>query len=266
MDGEQAKPADVVVTKSTGAGLGGLGRGGLGLGDLGLRVISGVAMAAVAGLALWAGGYVWALLVALLAGGVLWEWSKLSSAIASGMMARTSWFFGGVVYVGIAAEMLLMLRMQAAQMVLLVVLPVLATDIGAYFAGRFIGGAKIAPAISPSKTWAGLAGGMIASALTCAAFLHFVLCWQAAAGPFNTCHSPAYHAMLVAVGCAGALVALVAQAGDFFESWMKRRAGVKDSGSLLPGHGGLFDRLDGLLAVCFVLGIVVAGSRLAGHG
>ncbi len=103
-----------------------------------------------------------------------------------------------------------------------------ATDIGAYFAGRAIGGPKIAPAISPNKTWAGLFGGMI-GALALGWALHI---WAGL---------PRELALF------GPVLAVLAQAGDFFESWMKRRAGVKDSGSILPGHGGALDRLDGAM-------------------
>jgi phosphatidate cytidylyltransferase len=104
-----------------------------------------------------------------------------------------------------------------------------ATDIGAYFAGRAIGGPKIAPQISPNKTWAGLFGGMLGALL-----LGWVLSRLA--------QLPIELALLSPV------LAVFAQAGDFFESWLKRRAGVKDSGTLLPGHGGLLDRLDGAVS------------------
>lgn len=104
-----------------------------------------------------------------------------------------------------------------------------ATDIGAYFSGRAIGGPKIAPLISPNKTWAGLFGGM-AGALALGWALHI---WAG---------------LPIELALAGPMLAICAQAGDFFESWMKRRAGVKDSGSILPGHGGALDRLDGALS------------------
>ena len=107
-------------------------------------------------------------------------------------------------------------------------------------AGRAVGGPKIAPRISPSKTWAGLCGG-IAGAI---AVIYLAEKQTGAVGTVP---------LIVAFGVAAAIIA---QTGDFFESWMKRRAGVKDSGNLIPGHGGLFDRVDGLLAVCFVLGLL----------
>jgi phosphatidate cytidylyltransferase len=124
-------------------------------------------------------------------------------------------------------------------MVLTIIGVVIATDTGAYFAGRAIGGPKIAPRISPSKTWAGLAGGMAASAgliTGVGSYVESFALWQP---------------------LLGAALAMIAQAGDFFESWMKRRAGVKDSGSLIPGHGGLFDRADGLLAVLFAVALIL---------
>ncbi|MGL6043523.1 MAG: phosphatidate cytidylyltransferase, partial [Sandaracinobacteroides sp.] len=114
-----------------------------------------------------------------------------------------------------------------------------ATDVFAYFAGRAIGGPKIWPAISPSKTWAGLFGGMVAAAIFSGLFA-----WGAG-WPVD----PALQALL------GAALAIVAQAGDFFESWLKRRAGVKDSGRFLAAHGGIMDRVDGLVPVACVVAL-----------
>jgi phosphatidate cytidylyltransferase len=102
-----------------------------------------------------------------------------------------------------------------------------ATDIGAYFSGRAIGGPKLAPRVSPSKTWAGLGGGVLAALV-----LGFVL------------HR--FAGLPIQLAAASGLLAVAAQLGDLLESAMKRRAGVKDSGSLLPGHGGVMDRLDGV--------------------
>lgn len=214
--------------------------------DLKARTGSALVMVSVAALALWLGGLVWTGLVVLVAAGVLWEWVKLVHAIAPGPLARAAWLAAGMVYVGLAAEVLAGLRAFGAAEVLPIVLAVIATDVGAYFAGRSIGGAKIAPKISPGKTWAGLLGGMATSA---AAMV--LLRWLGGE-----------HMRLFGAAIAGALIAVIAQAGDFFESWMKRRAGVKDSGRLLPGHGGLFDRVDGLLAVCAA--VAVAGLASSG--
>ncbi|MGV8997052.1 MAG: phosphatidate cytidylyltransferase [Parvibaculaceae bacterium] len=116
-----------------------------------------------------------------------------------------------------------------------------ATDTFAYFAGRGIGGPKLAPALSPNKTWAGLIGGMFGAALV--GFITAVA--------FNL-GSPALLALVSAV------IAVVAQAGDIFESALKRRAGVKDSGKLIPGHGGILDRVDGLVTAALAAGLIGA--------
>jgi phosphatidate cytidylyltransferase len=113
-----------------------------------------------------------------------------------------------------------------------------ATDIFAYFAGRAIGGPKLAPRISPNKTWAGLVGGMVG-----ASFCGWLAAYYFELGaPFLWI---------------GATMGLLAQLGDLYESWEKRRAGIKDSGRLLPGHGGVLDRLDGLLAVSVAVLIIL---------
>ena len=124
------------------------------------------------------------------------------------------------------------------------------TDIGAYFTGRAIGGAKLAPTISPNKTWAGVAGGVIAAtALACLAAADF----RVPGGP------SAFGGAL-----AGVILAVVAIGGDLFESWLKRRAGVKDSGNLLPGHGGVMDRIDGLVPVVIVVALAIAFVQASG--
>jgi len=217
--------------------------------DLGVRTVSAVVMLALSGGALWAGGLLWAVFVMLVAMGLLWEWRRLVSRYENNPVRRGLWNTGGVIYIGVAAAMLLFLRSElfGAGAVLCVLGMVIATDVGAYFAGRAIGGPKIAPAISPSKTWAGLGGGVIGASLAYAAYGQ--LTGELAA-------TGATDAIMVCLGT-GAITAVVAQSGDFFESWMKRRAGVKDSGHLIPGHGGLFDRVDGLLAVLFVLGLLM---------
>jgi phosphatidate cytidylyltransferase len=113
-----------------------------------------------------------------------------------------------------------------------------ATDIGAYFAGRAIGGPKLAPKMSPNKTWAGLIGGMIA-----ATAIGFAL-------------TTVLHVQLRLAAFTG-LLAVAAQIGDLFESQMKRSAGVKDSGRILPGHGGVMDRLDGLVPVACIVSLIL---------
>jgi phosphatidate cytidylyltransferase len=220
--------------------------------DLGVRTISGVAMMGVAIVAIWYGGYAFMALVILAGLGVYWEFSKLVLGFAGGTGVRIAWLLGGLGYVGLACFTLLLFNSPFFGKIIIVVLiaGVIGTDVGAYFAGRTIGGPKIAPKISPSKTWSGLAGGMLGAGL-----LMIV-----AQNIFGLNYTFAYSPPLTLV--AGAGLAVVAQAGDFFESWMKRRAGVKDSGRLIPGHGGLFDRTDGLIAVAFVVGLISIGQML----
>jgi phosphatidate cytidylyltransferase len=226
--------------------------------DLGVRVASALVMVAVAGTALWLGGWVWTVFVAAVALGVLWEWTYLSNAIASSTVARVAWFIAGLAYIGIAASVLWLFRNplfvqdDSAVLVLMTLAPVIATDVGAYFAGRTFGGPKIAPSISPSKTWSGLAGGALASTAVLFAKLLWDTDWD------TDFDSSIFWSAARWTVLGGVLIAVTAQAGDFFESWMKRRAGEKDSSNLIPGHGGLFDRADGLIAVCFLMGLILA--------
>ena len=225
--------------------------------DLPVRAASAVVMIAVAGTALWLGGWVWTAFVVAVALGVLWEWWGLSRAIAKSNAGLFAWMFAGLAYVGFAAFVIWGLRHDDISAVLAVVLCVIAIDVGAYFAGRTIGGPKIAPAISPSKTWAGLFGGIIAA--TAAIVVYGAWFWANFPLPGSEYDWVTELPRAIAIG---STVTVLAQLGDFFESWMKRRAGVKDSGNLIPGHGGLFDRVDGLLAVCLVGGLLSFADSL----
>ena len=164
---------------------------------------------------------------------------------------RAFWVASGVLYCGLPGIALLWLRQLPAgfELTVATLAVVWATDIGAYFAGRAIGGPRFAPTISPNKTWAGVIGGIVAAMLAMAAL------------GVSGSGVVAPHVAL-AVGLAGAL-AMVAVLGDLFESWLKRRAGVKDSGTLLPGHGGVLDRLDGLIPVAVVMAVLVAAGSNA---
>ena len=211
--------------------------------DLTVRVLSAIVMIVAAGGAFWAGGWAFKLFVLAIAIGLVREWWGLVSKFATGDIAKTVWMLGGLIYIGCSAYMIAALRGDRPDQMLFAagfVILVAAIDVGAYFAGRTFGGPKIAPTISPSKTWAGLLGGMVAATI----IWFFGTAWE---------HTPQAHFAPITAVLAGPLLAGIAQAGDFFESWMKRKAGVKDSGTLIPGHGGLFDRLDGLLAVLFVV-------------
>lgn len=252
------------------------------MGELGRRTVVGVGLIALAAAALWVGGIAFWALAATAGVLMMAEWAGLTGAtepqrraamfavsvplaimapiaagpgpLALGLVAGAAFFVAatarnaplgwGAVYGGLPVMGLLLLRMQPDGLLLAfwAMAIVWATDIGAYFAGRAIGGPKIAPAISPSKTWAGLIGGTVAA--TGVAFL-----LHAQTGlPFR-------------FAAITPLLAVLAQVGDFFESWMKRRAGVKDSGRLLPGHGGVLDRLDGLVPVAVVAALLVEVPR-----
>jgi phosphatidate cytidylyltransferase len=252
--------------------------------NLASRVVVGVFLAVVAIADIWVGGPAFTLMIVVGVGVVLWEWcamhgipqawriagvatlagagalahlgrplvavallgTAILAAILLSALTRTAgkrWLSTGLVYAGLPAVALIWLRNQpdGLALVMWTMGVVWATDIFAYFAGRAIGGPKIWTAISPNKTWAGLVGGMVAAAL------FSILFAQLADWPQT----------LPMMALVGALLAVVAQMGDFFESWLKRRAGVKDSGKLLRGHGGVMDRVDGLVPVCIVVALWV---------
>lgn len=224
--------------------------------DLGIRTISGVVMMIFAIAAIWFGGYAFMALVILVGVGVLYEFSKLVLGFTESLNARIFWLIGGLVYVGLACFTLLMFSTPFFGMTpaILLIAGVIGTDVGAYFVGRTVGGPKIAPTISPSKTWSGLFGGMVGAGLLMIA-VQAVVYWGRID---DRDHSDIYLAYgWKTLALTGLALAVIGQAGDFFESWMKRRAGVKDSGQLIPGHGGLFDRTDGLISVAFVAGLIV---------
>lgn len=207
--------------------------------DLPVRIASAAVMVTVAGGAFWLGGWFLTAFIVAVGLGIFAEWVMLVLAFERRLWARGLWLLGGIFYIGIACYLALVASIDPPGLLNLVA-TVIAVDVGAYFAGRTFGGPKIAPAISPSKTWSGLGGAIVAAS----AFIWFT----------------SGHGVDGSIGAwalvLGTLAAIVAQSGDFFESWMKRRAGVKDSGRLIPGHGGLFDRADGLIAVLFVLGLI----------
>lgn len=256
--------------------------------DLRLRLISALAVGAVALLCIWFGSIWIALLAALAALGMILEWRSITAhaggpagidvapyALAAilavlvlqfgpasaavvllfglvlagflwdlrrGRGAAGLWSVAGAIYVGAAGMAFVALRGVEPYGFLSIVwaaIVVIAADVGGYFAGRTVGGPKLWPAVSPNKTWAGLLGGIALAFLV--------------GGVFSWATTGTYFYQVCTVS---AVAALLAQAGDLAESALKRHFGVKDAGTLIPGHGGLLDRLDGHMAAILVAAIV----------
>ncbi len=161
----------------------------------------------------------------------LWEWFK----------NQRVWVSTGLVYALLPAFSLIFLRESQNGLVLVLLLFVIvwSTDIGAYFAGRAIGGPKLMPSVSPKKTWSGFFGGLMAAVIGTILLSRFA------------------DTQLVPVFLAGAL-SILSQIGDLFESWVKRYFKVKDSGNIIPGHGGIMDRVDGLIVAAVAFAVILA--------
>lgn len=206
--------------------------------DLVIRSLTGAVLIAAALVAAFAGGNVFAYAVAAVATVMFYEWTRIVRGWG------VAWYASGFVYALLPALALLWIRERDAhglELLLWTFLVTWSTDIGAYFVGRAIGRRKLAPSISPGKTVEGLLGGMAVAAVVGGA-------WVLGMG------------LGKALLLLAPLFALAAQAGDLFESGMKRRAGIKDSGTWLPGHGGVLDRLDGLVPVA----VLTALAQLSG--
>ncbi len=189
-------------------------------------------------------GLIYAVALSVLAAPLLWFYvDKQHQNIKPVWNGRALWAALGGVYLVAGFFSLIYLRSIESQGLVFIaylIAVVWGTDTGAYVAGRTIGGAKILPKISPKKTWAGLIGGMVTAGV-----LGYVIIDGFAP------ELPAVWA-----GLLGMVLAVLAQVGDFVESYAKRRADVKDSGALIPGHGGLLDRVDGLFLPAFTLCVV----------
>ena len=192
------------------------------------------------------------LLIAVAAAAGLGIWQAIG-ALVIGTLALLlvsrgqPWLSGGTIYLGLPCVALIWLRNDGSagrDVVFWLMIVVWAADTGAYIAGRLIGGPRLAPSVSPNKTWAGLAGGVGLAAATSAGF-------AGASGQTS----------LFAPTAVGAVMGFAAQAGDLAESWVKRKFGVKDTSALIPGHGGLLDRVDGLLMVVLVVALIAAADE-----
>ncbi len=203
--------------------------------ELRTRIISGGVLAAAVLFITWWHAQSFAVMVVLASIVLFKEWRHLTAT------RGPLWLILGITYIATGAISLIYLRYENIQILLALFAIVWAGDIAAYLVGKRFGRHKIAPAISPGKSWEGLAASIAVSAAL-AAYLGQV--------------APIPHAML------GATFAIVGLGGDLFESALKRRAGVKDSGTLIPGHGGLFDRIDALLP-CAILAAAALYIRLS---
>jgi phosphatidate cytidylyltransferase len=263
--------------------------------ELALRVCSALVLVPLAIATAYLGGWPFDLFWGAAAIGVLWEWSSLvarneqlsvllaggaSLALAVVLVAtghvlpalivvamgalgaasltlaeRRTWVAGALPYAGALAMGPIILRSDGEQgflAVLFLFAIVWTTDIGAYFAGRALGGPKLVPGVSPNKTWAGAIGGLLASVLAA-----LVVAKMAAL------------TSLFALAMLAVVLSVSAQAGDLFESFLKRRFNAKDSSHLIPGHGGLMDRLDGFVTAsvaAVMIGLARGGFEAPGRG
>jgi len=281
---------DSAATGKTGAAT---GKPGQGARNLVQRVVVALVLIPLALALAYAGGAAWTALVTVVAIGLYVEWLmvigevKAISVAVSGVVAlalsgmclalglvdfavvglglglvlvtvlaggHRNWAAAGFLYTAAAELASVLVRSDQDHgwfALVLVLLVVWASDIGGYAAGRSIGGPKLAPVISPNKTWAGAIGGFIGSLIVAAG-------WAAAGA-----------GRIVPILLVGAVLSVASQLGDLFESAVKRRFGVKDSSHIIPGHGGLLDRLDGYVAaivLAAVLGLVRGGLDGVGRG
>lgn len=250
-----------------------------------VRILSASVLIPVAVACVWYGGVAFTGMVALFAALMIYEWDRLVGAsgplfvlqaivvlgailaqpvyavdksliglgiglivlisVAAMRRQRWTWSAAGAVYVAVPSISLLWLRNVAEDGVVLVAwlfIVVWMTDMGAYVAGKSLGGPKLAPKISPNKTWSGLIGGALAAAIAGS-----LLVWVV---------NGVYPSVLVAIG--GFLFAALSQISDLVESAVKRHFHVKDSGSIIPGHGGVLDRVDGLILTAPALALIVS--------
>jgi len=215
--------------------------------NLVLRILSAAVLAPVAICVAYLGGSSFAVFWAIAAIAVLWEWTKL--------VTGPGWVVAGVGYAGVmlAAPIILRSDAQLGFLALLLLFAIVwTTDIFGYFAGRAFGGPKLMPAVSPKKTWsgaiAGALGAMIVAVLLANQF-----------GSFNR----------VAIASLALLLSVMSQLGDLLESWIKRQFGAKDASHLIPGHGGVMDRLDGFWAAALVaclIGLLRGGVDAPARG
>ena len=264
-----------------------------GASNLAVRVLAALILAPIAITLVFAGGWMWILLVTAVAVGLFYEWHSIVNpvrdqrALVLGVMAleliglalwfgwdgvataaavlgptmvallstqRAWWNTIGFIYAAAALIAAALVRLDATMgfyALVFILVVVWATDIGGYFAGRTFGGPKLWPRVSPKKTWAGAIGSLVLSVAI--ALLAASLGW----GRF------------VPLVLLALMLSVVSQLGDLFESAVKRKFGVKDSSQIIPGHGGLLDRLDGFVAAIVaaaLIGYLRGGADGIGRG
>jgi phosphatidate cytidylyltransferase len=201
------------------------------------RILSALVLAPIAVAAVYFGGWPFALFWAAAALVVLWEWVKLV-----GGTRRYGWALGGVIYASLLLLAPLILRSDpnfGMTAILMLFAIVWTTDIAGYFAGRAIGGPKLAPAVSPKKTWSGALAGLVGSVIVVAIGARFIP-----------------QSRIVALIAVAIVLSVVSQAGDLVESAFKRHFNAKDASQIIPGHGGVMDRLDGFWAAALCAAII----------
>ena len=223
-----------------------------------LRIISALILMPLVLFALIYGGWAFVAMSAVALIISLIEWVRMAKLSPRPFLNGVA----GVAYILFCIAAFSYLRLyypDGAGLALALILGIWASDTGAYFAGKTIGGPKMAPAISPNKTWAGLIGGVISSALLFVVYSLYIGPWLS--GATGTDMAIAEHLSVVTIIALGASVTISGQLGDLLISMEKRKVGVKDTGNLIPGHGGLLDRIDSLLlaAPVFLASLKVLG-------
>jgi phosphatidate cytidylyltransferase len=206
------------------------------------RILSALVMSPIAIAAIWMGSPYFEVLIVIGGAVAVLEWYRLMSD--EGIRgANVIWLLAGLLYIILPCVILIWLRNQEPQGLQFVIwffAVIWATDIGAYFSGKSIGGPKFAPSISPNKTWSGFFGGMVMAIIISLVLADFA--------------NPKSGVFIII--SASILLSVSGQLGDLLESWVKRKLGVKDSGTLIPGHGGILDRIDAILLGAPVAGII----------
>ena len=223
--------------------------------NLTLRWISSLILAPFVLAITWYGGWPFVALWTIASCIVLWEWSMLVRSGSTASVAFVGWMIAGLAYAAVLAVAPALLRADAALGFVAIVFLfaiVWSTDVLAYFAGRALGGPKLMPAVSPKKTWSGAAGGMLGAVAAGLVVLKL-----------------AGLQLTVAAAAVALMLSVVSQAGDLLESAIKRRFNAKDASHLIPGHGGLMDRLDGFLTAVLaatMVGLLRGGLEAPARG